>query len=83
MNKFNNVPVEEDTTILFQQEATLGTYDGVNAESLIFEDKDVSGLDDNEIEMNVRTSPLLSENSQITLVRSSGFTFVNFNFLTE
>ena len=58
-------------------------YDGVNAESLIFEDKDVSGLDDNEIEMNVRTSPLLSENSQITLVRSSGFTFVNFNFLTE
>ncbi len=93
MSKFNNVPVEEDTKILFQQEVTLGEYevlyqkwiwDGITAESIIFADEDIVKLKDNEIEAAVKTSPLLKEDSSITLNRSeSGFTFVNFNFKAE
>jgi len=90
LKKFNNVPVEEDTKILFQLEVTLGEYkvlyekwfwDGITAESIIFANEDVAELTDSEIEKKVRTSPLLNEGTIITLTRSdSGFTFVNFNF---
>ena len=90
MSKFDNVPVEEDTKILFELEATLGEYkvlyqkwfwDGITAESIIFANEDVINLTDKEIEREVRTSPLLQKASKITLSRSkSGFTFVNFNF---
>ena len=93
MSKFKNVPVEKDTKIIFQKEATLGEYevlyqkwywDGITAESIIFVNDDISGLDDNEIEVEVRASPLLNKDSSITLSRSeSGYTFVNFNFETE
>ena len=93
MSKFKNVPVEEDTKIIYQQEASLGEYevlyqkwywDGISAESIIFANEDVDGLEDKEIEAEVKTSPLLKKNTSITLKRSqSGFTFVNFNFETE
>lgn len=93
MGKFNNVPVEQDTKIIFQQEATLGEYevlyqkwfwDGITAESIIFANEDVAELTDKEIEEEVKTSPLLNEGSSVTLKRpESGFTFVNFNFETE
>ena len=43
MNKFNNVPVEEDTKIIFQQEATLGEYDVLYQKGVI--DKLVSIAD--------------------------------------
>lgn len=51
MSKFENVPVEEDTKIIFEQEATLGEYevlyqkwfwDGISAESIIFANEDVA-----------------------------------------
>ena len=90
MSKFDNVPVVEDTKILFELEATLGEYkvlyqkwfwDGNTAESIIFANEDVINLTDKEIEREVRTSPLLQKASKITLSRSkSGFTFVIFNF---
>ena len=93
MSKFENVPVEEDTKIIFEQEATLGGYeilyqkwfwDGISAESIIFANEDVAELKDNEIKAEVKESPLLKEGSSITLKRTeSGFTFVNFNFETE
>lgn len=92
-NRFDNVPVDEDTKIIFQQEATLGEYDvfyqkwywdGITAESIIFVNADVSNLDDKEIEQEVRSSPLVKQDSGITVKRSdSGFTFVNFNFETD
>ena len=92
-NKFESVPVEEDTIILFQQEAKLGEYDvlyqkwfweGITAESIIFANEDIVGIADNELEAKVRTSPRLKADSKITLKRSeSGFTFVNFNFEIE
>jgi len=90
--KFDAIPVDEDTKILFQQEANLGTYrvlyqkwywDGITAESIIFDSQDVENLTDDEILAEVKTSPLLTKDSKTTLSRSkSGFTFVNFNFVT-
>ena len=93
MSKFENVPVEEDTKILMQQEAMLGVYevlyqkwswDGITAESIIFAGEDVSSLDDEAIKDEVRNSPLLNSGSSITLKRTEpGYVFVNFNFETE
>jgi len=91
-DKFLNVPVDEDTEILFQAEVKLGDYDvlyqkwywdGITAESIIFADDDVEGMRDDEIEAEVRSSPIVEANSEITFKRSaSGFIFVNFNFTT-
>lgn len=88
--KFAAVPVDKDTKIIFQAEASLGAYsvlyqkwhwDGITAESIIFDSNDVVNLTDIEIENEVRTSPLLKEDSKVTVSRSeSGFVFVNFNF---
>lgn len=92
-NRFANVPVEEDTKILFQKEDTLGEYkvlyqkwywDGVVAESIIFDSDDVSDLDDKEIEQEVRSSPLVEQGSSLTIKRADdGFTYANFNFKTD
>jgi len=86
--KFERVPVEEDTKILFQQVSKLGEYDvlyqkwcwdGIIAESIIFANEDVVGITDDAVEAEVRMSPLVKMDSKITLKRSkSGFTFVNF-----
>ena len=90
--KFDNVPVEEDTRILFRQEAQFGTYEvlyemwsweGISAESIIFASDDISDLTDEELEQEVRKSPLVKKESAVTIKRlDSGFTFVNFNFET-
>jgi hypothetical protein len=56
--KFNNIPIEEDTKILFQKQGKLGGYDiryeiwswdRIEAESFIFSNEDVAGLTDQEI----------------------------------
>lgn len=88
-----DVPVEEDTNILFESEATLGDYDvlyqkwtweGIFAESIVFRGQDVAELSDAEIEAEVRTSPLVRSDSQVTIKRTNGdFAFVNFNFESE
>jgi len=91
-DKFKNVPVEEDTNIIFSLEAQFGNYEilyqkwsweGVTAESLIFDSRDVADLTDEELIAEVKTSPLLKEESKVTLTRNdSGFVFVNFNFIS-
>ena len=91
-DKFKNVPVEEDTTIIFSLEAQFGNYEilyqkwsweGVTAESLIFDSRDVADLTDEELISEVKTSPRLKEESKVTLTRNdSGFVFVNFNFIS-
>lgn len=93
MGKFNNVPVDEGTKIIFEQEASLGEYevlyqkwfwDGITAESIIFSNEDIAELTDKEVEEEVKTSPLLNSDSNVTFKRcDSGFTFVNFNFETK
>ena len=93
IDKFNKVPIEDDTTILFQKKAKLGKYDilyqkwfwdGITAESIIFANEDIDDLEEEEIIKEVKASPLLKKDSEITLKRSgTGYTFVNFNFETE
>ena len=54
-NKFKQVPIDEDTEILYREEKKLGQYDvlyekwnwdGVIAESIIFANEDIDNLDD-------------------------------------
>ncbi len=92
-DRFDKVPIEGDTKIIFQQEAKFGEYDvlyqkwfwdGITAESVIFSNEDVAGLEEEEIIKEVKSSPLVSRDSEITFKKSdSGFTFVSFNFKTE
>jgi hypothetical protein len=88
--KFDGVPVEEDTRILSRREAKLGRFEvlhekwnweGIVAESFIFANDDVAGMTEEEIEQEVRKSPLVKKESQVLVKRlDAGFTFVNFNF---
>ena len=88
--KFETVPVEEETRILYELEIPFDKYhvlhqkwfwDGIIAESIIFASEDVADIKDDELEKIVRASPLVNRDSKFTLERSeSGFTFVNFNF---
>ena len=57
-NKFNAVPIEKGTNILFELNATLDDYDvlyqmwswdGVTAESFIFLSSDIADLTNNEV----------------------------------
>jgi len=92
MEKFSNVPVEKDTAILASLECKLGErevlyqkwfWDGITAESLIFVNDDVVSLSDTELQTEVRASPLVDSES-MTITRSdSGYTYVNFNFVTD
>jgi hypothetical protein len=87
---FDNVPVEGDTTIRFQREMKWEefdvlyqrwSWDGIAAESIIFLSHDVSHLSDVELEKEVRTSPIISADSSVTIKRTKdGYTFFNFNF---
>jgi len=89
-DKFDTVPVEEDTQILASLKANLGEFeilyqkwfwDGITAESFIFLSEAVQQMSDKELEVEARTSPAIKADSEITIQRSdSGFTFVNFNF---
>jgi hypothetical protein len=92
-NRFDNTPLDPDTSIIQQQECQFGEYqvlyqkwrwDGITAETVIFVDEDVAGLTDEEIQEELKQSALLKEGSMITIKRSSnGFTFLNFNFETD
>ncbi|MBT4732395.1 hypothetical protein HOB87_10565 [Candidatus Woesearchaeota archaeon] len=90
MNKFENVPVEEDTKIILRQEMSLGKYsvlyeywswDGIMAHSVIFVESDLGDCSDSEIEDLIRATSLLKDkDSEITMKHVKGFVFVNFNF---
>lgn len=89
-DKFSGVTVENDTVILFRGQVKFGDFDvlyekwsrnEIIAESLIFISEDVAEMTDAALEKEVRTSPLVNSNSELTLERiDSGYTFVNFNF---
>ena len=91
-SKFQNVPVEEDTRILSEEETTIGkmdvlyqvwSWDGVRAESIIFLNADVESLSDDDVQgiVEEHLKELIQEEAGMTISRSdSGFTFVNFNF---
>jgi len=92
IDKFKHVPVEEDTKIIFSHEVKFEPYEilyqkwsweGVIAESFIFDSRDVADLSDEELIAEAKTSPAVQKDSQVTIKRNaSGFDFVNFNFTT-
>jgi len=92
-NKFTAVPIEQDTNILFQLNATLEdfdvlyqvwSWDGVTAESFIFLSSDISDLTDDEVKTLAKSSPMIKADSDLTMVRhEDGYTFVNFNFKAD
>ncbi len=92
-NKFDAVPIEVDTQILFQLNAKLDDYDvlyqmwvwdGITAESFIFLSTDIATLTDEEVKTLAKSSPMIKEDSELTMSRNAeGYTFVNFNFKNE
>ena len=92
-NKFDAVPLEKDTNVLFQLNATLGNYDvlyqmwnwnGITAESFIFLSTDILKLTDDEVKTLAKSSPMIKNDSELTMVRhEDGYTFVNFNFKAD
>ena len=95
MSKFNNIPVEKDAEIIFRAENKFGDldvvyekweWDGILAESIIFNEDDVSEMNDDEIINKVKDSPLFDEKlykGDPTIRHNSGFVFVNFNFIIK
>ena len=92
-NKFTALPIENDTNILFQLNATLDDYDvfyqmwswdGVTAESFIFLSSEIADLTDEEVKTLAKSSPMVKADSELTMVRhEDGYTFVNFNFRAD
>ena len=83
--KFKNVPVEEDTKILSRKLEKIGAYevlhekwfwDGIQAESIIFANEDIEGLNEEEVKNLVGESKTTYEKGDL-------YTFVNFNFLVS
>jgi len=88
-DKFDNIPVEKGTKIIFSSPMMFGefdivyqkwSWDGITAESIIFLSDDVKEMDDEALEDDVRDGPLVREDSQVTISRGDEYTFVNFNF---
>ena len=88
--KFDNVTTESDTKITLNLETMFGKYDvlfqqwvwdGIKAESLIFDSEDVSDIDLDTLVDEVRNSALVTDASkEITSKVGEKFTFINFNF---
>lgn len=89
-DKFEAVPIDADTQILLQLNAKLDDYDvlyqmwildGITAESFIYFSADIATLTDDEVKTLSKSSPIIKEESEITMTSyAEGYTLVNFNF---
>jgi len=93
-NKFENIGIDQDTKILLSTPANFGDYDVlyqkwsfevVIGESLIFANDDIKNITIEELEAEIRRSPIVKDSSQeITINRNgSEYTFFSFNFVTD
>ena len=56
-----------------------GSWDSIIAESLIFDNKDIKGLSDDELKRMVKSSEIFKIGSDVLVKRSgTGYTFVNY-----
>jgi hypothetical protein len=88
--KFDNVPTEADTVITLSFESKFGEYDilyqqwiwdGIQANSLIFDNDDIADIELQSLIEEVRNSPLVNDASKESTIKSGEyFTFINFNF---
>lgn len=86
---FSNVPVGADTVIIGQAAIRLAgkqalyqqwACDGHTARSIIFRSEDVAAMADEELAACVRQSPLVTADTEMTVVRAgNGYAFVNFS----
>jgi len=89
IDKFKNVPLDDETTILAEHVYEIAGYDalfqiwkwdGIVAQSIIFADADASEMSDSEIEEQIRSLNFIKKpETSLSINRSvKGFTFVNF-----
>jgi hypothetical protein len=88
--KFDNVPTEADTAITLSLESKFGEYDvlyqqwiwdGIQANSLIFDNDDIADVELQSLIEEVRNSPLVNHTSkELTTKLSEQFTLISFNF---
>ena len=94
MNNFINVPKEKDTRIIEQEEIIINdipalkqhwSWDGIIADSLIFNSNDVEHLsDDNSLQSFINEHSDVKVMGSVTFKRNSnGYCFVNYNFETD
>lgn len=91
LSKFDHIPRDNETKILESETLWLSRdlacvheywyWGGISGESLVFDEQDISGFDDERLEMVLSRTSLAEPRSQVTITRNkSGFAFVNFNF---
>jgi len=88
--KFENVPIENDTLVVFEKLHNIGEFEVLYqiwrwqdyiANSIIFLSKDVEHLREEEIIELVKNDPVFKGPPKTTFKRNeSGYIFVNFNF---
>ena len=84
------MPVEGDTEVLVRTKTRLEElsvlyekwhWEGITAESIVFAGEDVASRSDEELERLVRESPIIEQDSEVTIKGGDAdYTFVNFNF---
>ena len=89
VNDFRDVLIEEDTTIMIQEQRVVGDYevlrqvwawDGIWAESIIFRTSEVSAIADEDLKE--LCGSFLGYGSSTTVSRGKDYSFVNGNFKT-
>jgi hypothetical protein len=90
--KFLNIPLDEDTTILFESPMKMGEincflqiwrFDNIQGSSLIFLTSDLNFSSDEELKNWVKESEIIQNKEKITLSKEPNdhpFTFFNFDF---
>ena len=88
-DKFANVGEEEDTKILLRKTIEVEGYpalyerwswEGIHAETLVFDEVDVGHLNDAELRKVALASQNHDGNAVTTTRNRDGYAFVNFNF---
>jgi hypothetical protein len=93
-DKFKDVPVDEETKIIFESKMKFDNkdilyqkwiWDGIMGESIIFYFDDVKELNDEEFVNYIKSSDIVADKSSITIAKSKDekYRFANFNFVTE
>lgn len=87
--KFENVPVEEDTTVLaslnlkfFDIDAHYEKwfFDGIYGETLVFLNDDIKDFTHDALKKELIESTMAEADGKITVERTGEFSFFNFNF---
>jgi len=88
IDKFKNVPLDDETKILSEHIVEIGKYeallqvwnwDGIIAQSIILTDVDANEMSDSEIEEQIKSLSFIEKETSLMINRSvKGFTFVNF-----